>query len=162
LVFVGTPQIGEDRAAELAQFHMRAFFFLITYDEEAQVGHFWPGVFWILKAIHRKDWGNPLVGQYISMVRHWQGRFHGITAKEHFKCTMRKLPDHEVWSWALEWNNSFRQIGFFGDEAKIEEIVLGLDFPKADVQLKNGPHEFRMYKETPLDNEDDGLFPFWN
>ena len=60
----------------------------------------------------------------------------------------------ECWSWALEWNQSLRLIGFFGKEKSINEIITGIKFPKPDIVVNGG----RLYREKPLSEDKDDLF----
>jgi hypothetical protein len=40
---IAPPQIDEIRAFELARLQITAFFYFITFDHSANIGHFWPG-----------------------------------------------------------------------------------------------------------------------
>ncbi len=149
---VTNPQINEERSNALALMHLMAFFYLLTYEEDKQIGHFWPGSFFCLKSSIRSDWGNEISKQYKALISNWEFRFNGIAAEDNFKCNIRKNLELECWSWALEWNQSLRLIGFFGKDESINEIVAGIKLPEPDIVLNGG----RLYREKSLlDNEDD-------
>jgi len=56
----GPPQFDDERAYELARFHMRAFFYLITYDDASRLGGFWKGGFHPVHGTIKTDRGNQL------------------------------------------------------------------------------------------------------
>ena len=121
--FTSPPQVDDCRLFELAHFHLVGFFYLITFDEIHQRGGYWPGGFYPLLASPRSDWGNPLNLAFMKTVIQWEPRLFGCTAGGFHKIAIRRHPDEDCWSWALEWNRNYRLVGLFGDERAARETV---------------------------------------
>ena len=156
----GLPVIDPDRAFELARFHLGAFFYFITYNRSARRGFFWPGAFCPLMICPRSDWGNNAKGAFMSAVYSWPLRMHAVVAKGFFKVIMRRHPDAECWSWALEWNKNYRLIGFFGDHEAASKIVRTFP-PLQSMPLRTGSApgvSLRMRREKSLAPGDDLMF----
>jgi hypothetical protein len=92
-------------------------------------------------------------------VSNWQDRLIVGAADGYFKAAIRRHPKDEIcWSWALEWNESVRAVGFLGQPEVVHEVVQSLP------QLNERPLEttdgkkLRFRTETPLDPEIDCLF----
>ena len=149
----GLPAIAPDRLFDLAGMQLQAFFYWITYDKEARIGHFWPGGFFTVMGSVRSDWGNVAQLAFMKAVQGWTHRVHAIGAGEYFKVSIRRHPAAECWSWALEWNQNYRLIGFLGDRQTAEEVVK--TFP--DQNWKPLP-DGRYREEHRLRTEDDCLF----
>lgn len=82
----------------------------------------------------------------------------GVTADGYYKVAIRRHPELTMWSWALEWNERLRIVGFFGEEDPVRNIVSGL--PKLEM-MGLGDHEgarFLVRIEVPLEENDDILF----
>ncbi len=109
---------------------------------------------------NRADWGNPVQMAFMRTIKDWALRIHGICAAEFFKIIIRRHPSADCWGWALEWNQSYRVIGLFGDP-EATELVIGtfptLSFSKL---LSNdaGIPVYRIRQEIPLNESDDFLF----
>ena len=104
--------------AELARLQVGGLFYWITFDAEGGKGGFWPGRFVLLGHAAHADWGNARQIGFMQMVHSWEPRVLVDTAGGFFKVAIRKHPEHSAcWSWALEWNQNYRLIGFFGDPA---------------------------------------------
>jgi hypothetical protein len=88
----------------------------------------------------------------------WEPSVRGDTADGFFKVIIRRHPDAVCWSWAVEWNQSYRVVGFFGEQEPTEAIVS--TFPPLDfVTVAKGPKQRLSYcKETGLEEEHDDLF----
>lgn len=71
----------------------------------------------------RTDWGNAIHLWFMNRVHNWYDRLIGHVADEHFRVAIRRAPDAELWSFALEWNRSTRVIGFFGRKEAAFEIA---------------------------------------
>jgi hypothetical protein len=158
--FVATtrPQADSHRIYELARLQVMAFFYWLTFDDKTRRGHFWRGGFSPVYDTIRSDWGNPLMRSFMDAVVGWEPRLIAITARGFYKVDIRKHPDAECWSWALEWNKQHRVIGFFGGRSAAEAVAKGLATPQL-VSIAEGPNSFvRYHQETPLTESDDKLF----
>lgn len=158
--FVGPPQVGEQRINHLAWFHLAAFFYFITYDPEERIGHYWTGGFHPIMTSRRSDWGNVVQRDFMGHVWDWPMRVAMTAASETFKISIRRHPDHEVWSFALEWNRQFRIIGFLGDEAIARRTLDS--FRRIDKRRIREPDgsTLNVWRETPLEVHDDTLFSY--
>lgn len=155
---VSPPQIDRRRAFDLARMQLSAFFFLITYQEKEKRGYFWPGEYLPLTVVNRADWGNAQMIDFSQSVIDWDTRFIGYTADEHFRLCIRRKPDAEVWSWAIEWNGAIRLVGFLGDRSRAEAIASSYRKLKM-YQHQEGEGSYIRYRfEVPLAPEDDQLF----
>ena len=152
------PQVGDERAFALARMQLAAFFYWITFDRETGAGGFWPGGFHPVIATRRADWGNALMRGFADYVVRWEPRVLATAAEDFFRVAIRRHPEEETWSWALEWNAGLRLIGFFGERAPAQAIVDALPHPVV-VDLPTSPTSgFRYREEVPLAEEDDRLF----
>jgi hypothetical protein len=151
------PQLRADRVYELARFHVSAFFYWITYSEERRTGGFWPGGFFPVLFSYRGDWGSPKQRAFMSAVLAWTPRVMASTADGFFKIAVRRHPEAVCWSWALEWNENVRVIGFCGEEGPVEVMTAGFPAHQASVlPVEDGRLEVRV--EAPLSPKDDALF----
>lgn len=155
------PQANSDRVHELARLQLMAFFYWLTFDEKTGRGGFWRGGFFPIYDTVRSDWGNPLVRSFMDSVIGWEPRLIAITAEGFYKVAIRRHPEAECWSWALEWNKQHRIIGFFGERSAAEAIAKSLSSLPL-ISLAEGPDSFvRYHQETPLADGDDKLF-YWD
>ena len=154
------PQADSRRIFELARMQLMGFFYWITFNHSTKRGGYWTGGFYPVMEAQRSDWGNSVHRGFMHGVVGWEPRVLAIGADGFFKVIIRRHPSAECWSWALEWNQKLRIIGFFGNRAAAEAVVAG--FPKLDLQtVAQGPAEFIRYRlETLLPEEEDKLF-FW-
>lgn len=158
--FNGTapPQIDDDRAFELARMQLAAFFYWITFNKESGLGGFWPDGFHPVMSVRRADWGNVLMRGFADHVASWEPRVLATAAEDYFRVAIRRHPEAETWSWALEWNSSFRLIGFFGAREPAQAVVDGLPHPEV-VDIPSSPTSgFRYRVEVSLPDDDDQLF----
>jgi hypothetical protein len=110
-------QADENRILELAAYHVRGFFYLITYKSEVKTGAPIPGLFALAADARRADWGNSRMLGFVSVTKSWDVRFFDNGADGFFKLWIRRKDEGVgLWAWALEWNHSFRAVGFFGVE----------------------------------------------
>lgn len=151
------PQIDDTRAFELARLQMSAFFYLITFDKNLNQGYFWPGEFSPIITNRKEDWGNPIQLSFMKAVRPWEYRWMGITADGYFKSIIRKHPTEKCWAWALEWNMSYRVIGFFGEKNISKIIYDKFEQPKLE-RISNESESIKITMETTLLEEEDILF----
>lgn len=156
--FLMRPQIDLERAADLARMQLAACFYWLTYDESNRRGGFWPGGALIIDTAFRADWGNSLQVGFMKGSASWHDRLLVVAADEYFKISIRRRPDAVCWSWALEWNRSFRLVGLFGDPVPIEEFASRLEAPMSTLLTRTGPNSTRMRREVALDDDSDLLF----
>lgn len=158
------PQAAPARIYQLAEFHLKAFFYLISYNKETNIGGFWLGQYWPVMFSKRADWGNSIQVAFMNAVKEWPLRLHAIGADAYFKIIIRRHPNAECWSWALEWNQSHRVIGFFGDPESIQQVLdsfpslNSIEFPTGT----GGDSAYRFRHEVPLDKSNDLLFEWYN
>lgn len=154
---IAPPQFDEDRAYELAYYQVAGFFFWITYNEERKRGYNWPGDFMPISRSPKSDWGNPLFLRFAESVCEWSPRVLGNTADGYFKVALRKHYEKELWSWALEWNRSFRLIGFVGDFEAASTICETFPNVQSELVFDDGKTRIRSRQETSINEGDDDL-----
>lgn len=154
----GPPQIESARAFELARLQMMAFFYFLTYDKALARGHYWQGGFYPLLEARREDWGNVVHRSFMAAVVDWEPRLLVNTADDHFAAAIRRHPDAACWSWAVEWNKSYRLVGFFGELAPAKQLADS--FPRLSVTsvAEEGDNWFGFRPEVSLSEKDDLLF----
>lgn len=155
---VAPPQINQERIFQLACMQMMAFFYFITYNKETKRGGFWPEGFYLVSEAHHGDWGNPLHRSFMKAVASWEPRWVGITAEGYFKSIIRRHPNAECWSWALEWNNNYRVVGFFGDKDAAQELVDGFGKPNISTSQASDGALIGLRSDVSLDENEDHLF----
>lgn len=156
--FTSPPQVDDERVAELALLHCRAFFYWVTYDDRRSAGRTWCGAFRLVNATLRTDWGSSLMRSFMETVHAWEPRVMGLGAEDQFGVAIRKHPTHACWSWAVEWNRNLRAIGFFGDDAVADSMARSLGWvPPAFIS--RGPNHLLAFRlEFALPPEDDLMF----
>ena len=103
--------------------------------------------------------GNPVAAAFAKEVFGWDPRVMATTNGAFFKVAIRKHPSSQTWSFALEWNQSYRVIGFIGDR-DIAQGIVG-SFPAElwkELPAQSG-RRMRYREEMPLVG-DDQLFGF--
>lgn len=121
---VAPAQIDATRALRLARFHFQGFFYLISYVSQIESGHFAPGVFHGVFDARRADWGAPEMRWFMDITKSWHPRVNAVAADGFFKIVIRRQSETApVWSWAVEWNQSMRVVGFAGDDGAIATLV---------------------------------------
>ena len=85
---------------------------------------------------------------------------HAVTADGYFKIAIRKDPHDLVWSFAVEWNESCRIVGFFGPGDKLLEIRDQVPSLPMETIPGKGTDFMRYRQEEPLPDDDDMLFHF--
>jgi hypothetical protein len=153
-----SPQVDDSRAFELARLQISGFFYRITFNRERRRGGFWPGGFHAVNLAPRSDWGNPVQRAFMSAVVEWESRMLGVAADGYFKAAIRQHPEDVCWSWALEWNESLRLIGFFGEQACAERVLHRFPENNGSVIGQRGGNRLRFRSEVCLPPEDDILF----
>lgn len=158
---VSPPQIDSDRLWELARMQMMAFFYFVTFNQEANRGGFWPEGFHPLSEAHHGDWGNSLQRAFMRAVVDWQPCLVGDTAAGYFRSIIRRHPTCECWSWAVEWNKNYRLVGFFGSREAAQETVHEFQAPRMTAIATRADSEIRFRNYDDLSDEEDSLF-LWN
>lgn len=155
---VTNPQADPDRVSRLALYHITAFHYFTTYRKETRVGEGIPGTFAAAGDYRRPDWGNERARYFTNVTKAWDPRFV-LKGKQAFIQTIirRRLPDL-LWSWAIEWNQSFRVFGFYGDQKLVEEALAQLPILKLKSIAKEPNSYIRIREEVALFEGDDILF----
>lgn len=111
-----------------------------------------------LQPVRRADWGNEQLRFFMSETKEWDWRVHAITADGYFKLTIKKHPERLNWSFAVEWNESYRIVGFFGDTDGL--IELRDNVPELAMETIHAKDDdwIRQRLEVPVSDEDDILF----
>lgn len=157
--FAGPPQIDDARAYELARLQMMGFFYFLTFNEDGQIGYFWPGDFFPVHGTLRSDWGNPLHIAFARQIQHWDYRLILNTAQNYYRAVIRRHPTNDCWAWAVEWNAAYRLVGYFGDRDTAQSLFDELPPLPAEsfIKAQNGNY-FRIRAEQPLSDFQDILF----
>jgi len=152
------PQLDDARVYELARLQMIGFFYFLTYDRIKNVGHYWPGGFYPVHGAIKSDWGNPVHRAFMNEVVTWDYRLVLSTAGGYYRAVIRRHPTSDCWSWAVEWNDCYRLVGFFGDLGAAKEVAGRLpDNPVRSVF--ESPTRWLRYRiDEPLNEDDDLLF----
>jgi hypothetical protein len=156
------PQADEARIIELVRMQLMAFFYWDTIQPGEVNGRFWRGSYMPLAPVRRPDWGNSHQRFFMSLTADWDPRVHAITAEGYFKLAIKKHPGHDAWSFAVEWNESYRIAGFFGDKDALLQLRDRL--PPLPMETIRGPGtDYVRYRlEVPLSDDDDLLFDLAN
>jgi hypothetical protein len=157
---VTPPQIDEERIFELSKMQIRAIFYFLTFDETERVGRPYVERFAPHNSAHKGNWGDLSLIGFMDLTREWDLRWLLCTADGYFKSEIKRMPKKQCWSWALEWNKSYRIVGFFGDELAVRGLNGKLLMPDHSMKThreKDGSI-IRSRKDIPLANENDSLF----
>lgn len=157
--FVSPAQVDHERMFQLVRFQLAGFFYLMTFNEETELGKYWPGIYAPMGAVHRRDWGNTNIVSFSKTTASWDFKFGGgPTSNGYFQALIKRNGQHSVWSWAIEWNKQYRLYGFFGDEALIEQIDKTIEKNVFGPPIKDGDSVFRSRIEVPLQEGEDRFF----
>lgn len=156
--FTAPPQIEEERSYELARLQLAGFFYMLTYDPISNQGFFWPDGFYPLHTTHRPDWGNTVHRDFMSEISGWDYRLILITAKGYYKAILRRHPNADCWAWAVEWNKTYRALGFLGDRSAAQAIADRIRPLHVQSFVDAEGITLRMREEKPLHEADDVLF----
>jgi hypothetical protein len=158
-MFAG-PQLDQSRVVDLCFMHMRALFYMITYSVEARIGRTWVGTFAVAQTARRPDWGNQRFRAFMTSVPSWRQRVVSHSAEGHFRALIRRYPDETkaLWAWALEWNKSVRNVGFFGEEDLVRQHLDALPLLDVSEMPGEGGSVLSFRLEEPLPDDEDTLF----
>jgi hypothetical protein len=152
------PQADLKRVFELSCLQIRAFFYWLTFNSANNRGGFWPGVFFPVNHALKSDWGNSIQVAFMKAVLNWHVRLLASGADGFFKVAIRRHPSAFCWSWSLEWNHKHRIIGFFGEQAPVEETFSRLPEPEMHPLAHSGNERFRFREEISLAEAEDQMF----
>lgn len=156
--FIAPPQLEVDRIFHLARLQVRAFFYWLTYDEASRKGKWWHEGCYLVEHAIRADWGNALLRGFADTVSPWEPRVIATGADGFFRVAIRRQPTTGCFSWALEWNQNYRIVGFFGDRQAAQDIVNALPALEAQTIAQGGGDYVRIRQNVALTEEDDKLF----
>lgn len=156
--FTTAPQADEARIIEVARMQVMAFFYWITIQPGEVNGRFWQGSFFPLQSARRADWGNEQLRHFMAKTNDWDWRVHAVTADGYFKLAIKKDLDELIWSFAVEWNESYRIVGFFGDTNRLTNLRDGVPELVMETVHAKGGDWVRQRLEVPLSDEEDTLF----
>ena len=160
--FSAPAQLEDERLHLLARYHLLAFFYFLTYKRELSRGHYWNGVLHFAHSAIKPDWGNPIHRYFTDSILDWHHRLTLNGAGGYFKVLIRKHPSISCWAWALERNDCYRLIGYFGDEDTIKELTTGVPPLMIFSSAQSNSSTIRLYEHVPLDPKDDVLFQMSN
>jgi len=152
------PQFPVDRALHLAQMQLSAFFYFLTYDESTRRGGFSVGEGVGVNVSRRSDWGNPVQISFMRNVCSWDPWLLVIAADGYFKVAIRRHPEDVCWSWALEWNQNIRLVGFYGEKVALKQAMDALEFPDMTSLHQADRGLLRFRTEISLDPNQDLFF----
>ena len=150
------PQFDDARVIELARFQIRAFFYLLTYDDTLKRGHRWRGSFNTVHGSIKTDWGNSLHRSFMNQCCQWDYRLIYADPDGYFCAAIRKHPVEECWSWAIQWNDCYRLIGYFGDP-KIARMLADELSPLKVRSMFESPDAWVRTRDDKLLAEDDDI-----
>lgn len=152
---VAPPQLKEQTMQQLAAFHIHAFFYLITFDEQLGRGKGLPGGIIWMQGTRKTDWGNRTFRAFADLTKDWVARVVGNAAGGYFRIAIKREPQMKtLWSFALEWNRCLRMIGFIGNRDEAIPIISAL--PGDELYFINATDRYR--EEVPLNEDEDVLF----
>lgn len=156
--FTAPPQLDDTRTLALARLQMMGFFYFLTYDTSTSHGHWWRGSFQMLNGALKSDWGNPIQKAFASEIANWDYRLIGTFATGYLQVVIRKHPTSDCWAWAMEWNYSYRIMGFFGDEETVATITDKMPPLVTYTLAESQNSHFRYREEVSLSEDNDILF----
>jgi len=95
---------------------------------------------------------------FMDKTRDWDHRVLAITAESHFKLAIRKHLTQDVWSLAVEWNESYRVLAACGEEKSLRSFVGSLPNLQLQTIAQSDDSGLAFRTEKILKDEDDSLF----
>jgi hypothetical protein len=160
LQLIAPPQLDNNRLFALSLMQLMAFFYFITYDEKSRKGYFWVGSFIPVHIASANDWGNSIQMSFMNAVNDWKLRWHGIAAECFYKSIIKKHPQEDCWSWAIEFNKGYRAIGFFGDEKVANCVYQKFKVAKLGSIMDSEENTVCYVQENSLDELMDIMFKY--
>lgn len=154
------PRVDHERVFALAHLQIRAFFYRISYRSDTSTGRQWPGMFVPVMLAPQSNWGEPVIVEFSRATRSWPYRLIGVTANGYFKVSIRKHPEEGAacWAWALEWNQSFRVVGFFGMLEPPMAEAWSFEERLKRMVTRHPEGFLALGLEKPVESKDDTLF----
>lgn len=154
--FNAPAQLDDKRVLQLARLQMLGFFYMLTYKEESRRGFAWRGNFLVLHGAIKADWGNPIHRAFTDAVSDWDYRLVATVANGCVRVAIRKHPEDDCWSWAVEWNGCYRLLGFFGNEETARSVAANMpELPMQSIfEAQDGWVRYRIDKRLPEADED--------
>jgi hypothetical protein len=156
--FKAPAQLNTERCFELAQYHLMALFYFLTFDSNSMKGRFWQDCFYPISQTGFHDWGNDEQVSFMREVSDWDPSWLGVTANGFFKSIIKKHPSKQCWSWALEWNKCYRLTGFFGCRETAERTINNICRLQWKIASDSGIKKIFVRTEIALNPDDDKLF----
>ncbi|NBC33262.1 MAG: hypothetical protein GVY13_11355 [Alphaproteobacteria bacterium] len=104
------------------------------------------------------DWGNPVLAELSKRANPLPCNLAITTASGYFRAIMRASQDGSGWFWALEWNKSYRLLGWIGDADKPPPLFLNLPEENWHTMQSKAGEVMRVRSEIPVIEEADILF----
>lgn len=155
---IAPPQIDPERVYKLARLQLMGFFYLMTFDYRTRMGGTWVGGTYPYSIAHRPDWGNALQTAFAKEATKWPIRLVADTASGYFKARIWRHEKEGVAAWALEWNMSYRVVGFLGNRDAAQAIVNDFEVRLPPPFLALDGSTVRIRQDRQLDADDDLLF----
>lgn len=160
---ISGPQADRRKVEELAFRHIQGLFTLVTSENPRfpETTRLLPwDQFGLFGCFPLRDWGNPQLKTIAERVHNLPRQVEIATAGGYFRAALRPGPDGSPWFWALEWNASFRLLGWVGDKTIKPDVFENLpehQWVHSESLPNNGVRRMRL--QTPLrEDEPDLLF----
>lgn len=157
LGFNGPPQMDSNRVFRLAEFHFRALFYFISYNEAERKGGY-PGHIRHVGWFMHSDWGNVDARWFMDIQKDWDLRLNGHFADGFFKASIKASPISRVWAMAVEWNNSVRVFALAGDAIALDAICSTMPELNGVWMSVDDGHRVRVTKHIHLSESEDSMF----
>lgn len=159
--FVAGPQLDPNKVNLLAFRQIQGFFALVTSlnPQTTEGTRLLPADQFGLHGVYpHSDWGNQHLDEIARRARSLPSVAEIRTAEGYFKCSLRQPAPNLPWFWALEWNKSFRLVGWIGERQTPPQLFEGLPSLKwRDRGTQNGKRA-RTRREISLESQEDILF----
>lgn len=156
---VSGPQLKREYAAGLAFYQVQGLFSLVTSSDPltSEGTRLLPAEhFHCFDVYPYRDWGNPWLVEAGLRARKMISVVEIDTAGGYFRASLR--PSAEGWwFWALEWNKSFRVVGWIGSE-EVPPPFASLPDAAWHYHEEKGGRRTRVRLQVPHDPENDVLF----
>ncbi len=96
---------------------------------------------------------------FMDATKDWLWRVHAVGADGYFKMAIRRRTEaDDIWSWALEWNQNMRLVGFFGRGSLVEELETSIPTLELETAIDKPDEKLHFRTEVALSVADDVLF----
>lgn len=158
--FVAPPQIDHKRVYRLAQLHFDAFFYEAHYNNQSNLGGFFPHRFHYNAGYFPiSNWGDERARWFMNITLEWPTISAVVTAKGFFKLILRHSPCMTMWACAAEWNQSMRVMRLLGKDADtLQALANSCPRLKGDWHKGTDGNPTKVVREQSLNPEEDCLF----